>query len=99
MYTRWTSHLTDEEDVLQFKNQIHSARDVLERLRVLLDEDLKALDRSEQDQRIYDLPNWDYRQAHKNGVRQAYAQLQTLINLDQQHDDRKSTSNGRPVRN
>lgn len=90
MYTRWTSHLTDEQDKQNFKNQIYSARNVLERLHVMLEEDKMALDRSEQDQRIYDLPNWDYRQAHKNGVRQSHAQMQQYLNLDQQNDDRKS---------
>lgn len=84
MYTRWTKHLSDDEEIQRFKNSIYSARHVLERLRDLLKEDLESLDKSELDQRIYDLPNWDYRQAHKNGVRQAYNQINLLIDLDQQ---------------
>ena len=84
MYTRWTSHLKTEESKEKFKKEIYSAKSVLERLNAIIKEDENALERSEQDQRIYDLPNWDYRQAHKNGVRQYINTISKFINLDQQ---------------
>lgn len=84
MYSRWTQHLKTEEEKESFKKEIYSARTVLERLLDLLNEDEALLDRSEMDQRIYDIPNWDYRQAHKNGVRQQMHATRLLINLDQQ---------------
>ena len=84
MYTRWTQHLHDTEEKERFKQEVLSAKRVLDRLNEMVTEDLEALDRSEQDQRIYDLPNWDYRQAHKNGTRQYATAMQKLTDLDQQ---------------
>lgn len=84
MYTRWTQHLTTDEEKESFKKEIYSAKRVLERLRDILNEDEEMLDRSEMDQRTYDMPNWDYRQAHKNGNRQAMRALRLLVDLDQQ---------------
>lgn len=84
MYSRWTQNLDTEEDKELFRKEFRSARSVLERLNEMVNEDLNMLDRSEMDQRIYDIPNWEYRQAHKNGVRQYASTIKNLINLDQQ---------------
>lgn len=89
MYSRWTQHLKTEEEKENFKRQIYGARSVLERLADLVNEDEEMLDRSETDQRIYDVPNWDYRQAHKNGNRQYMRAIRLLTTLDQQ----KGTTN------
>lgn len=84
MYTRWTSHLNTEEEKERFKKDIYSAKPVLERLTEIINEDESLLDRSEIDQRIYDVPNWDFRQAHKNGNRQYMHAIRLLTDLDQQ---------------
>lgn len=84
MYSRWTQHLQTEEEKDNFKNSIYSAKPVLERLLEMLNEDEALLDRSEMDQRVYDLPNWSERQAHKNGNRQQMHAIRLLIDLDQQ---------------
>ena len=84
MYTRWTQHLDTDEEKEKFKREIINSRFVLDRIKQMIEEDEKSLDRSEMDQRIYDIPNWEYRQAHKNGVRQYMATIKTLLNLDQQ---------------
>lgn len=84
MYTRWTAHLKTPEEQESFKKEIYSAKRVLEHLKTLIEEDEKMLDRSESDERIYDLPNWDYRQAHKNGVRKYINSIKRLVDLDQQ---------------
>lgn len=84
MYTRWTSHLNTDEEKESFRREIYSAKGVLERLAQIVNEDEEALDRSETDQRIYDSPNWDYRQAHKNGNRQYMRAVRLLTDLDQQ---------------
>lgn len=89
MYTRWTQHLDTEEEKERFKKEIYAARSVLERMAGIIQEDYEALERSEEDQRIYNLPNWDYRQAHKNGIRQYMSMMSNLINLDHQ----KGTTN------
>ena len=84
MYTRWTSHLPTEEEKESFKLEVYSAKRVLERLTQMVNEDEELLDRSEQDQRIYEVPNWDYRQAHKNGNSQYMHAVRLLTDLDQQ---------------
>ena len=84
MYTRWTEHLQTDEEKENFKREVLSARGVLERLLNIINEDESSLDRSEMNQRVYDLPNWAERQAHKNGNRQYMNAIRLLIDLDQQ---------------
>jgi acetyl-CoA carboxylase alpha subunit len=84
MYTRWTSHLKTEQEKENFKNEVLSAKSVLERLTQMIDEDVNQLEKSENDQRVYSIPNWSHLQAHKNGNRQSYATIRQMIDLDQQ---------------
>lgn len=84
MYTRWTEHLKTDDEKNRFKNSLISAKVVLERLQDIIREDEQALDRSETDERIYDEPNWDYRQAHKNGMRKYLNSVKRLTDLDHQ---------------
>jgi len=98
MYSRWTQHLQTEEEKQKFRNDIYSARSVLERLTDLINEDESLLDRSETDQRIYDVPNWEYRQAHKNGLRQYMREVRLMTNLDQQKGTFNDPESTRPNR-
>ncbi len=84
MFSRWTQHLKDPKEKEDFEREIWSAKRVLERQKAIIDEDETALDRSEMNQHIYDLPNWENRQAHKNGNRQYMHTMRILIDLDQQ---------------
>lgn len=83
MYTIWTKHLAEDQKE-RFKSQIIGARDVLERLEEILREEEAQLDRSEIDPNSFDTPNWDYKQAYKNGYRAGLAVMTKLIDLDQQ---------------
>lgn len=84
MYTKWTSHISDPEEQVRFKNQIISAKPVLDRLAQLIREDENNLDRVELSVKQFEVPNWDYRQAFYNGCRTSYTSLKTMIDLDQQ---------------
>ena len=84
MISRWTLHLETEEEKEKFKKEILGSKNVLDRLMNILEEDEKGLNRSEIDPKSYSTPNWDYKQAHKNGMRQYMAQIKALIDLDQQ---------------
>lgn len=87
MLTRWTQHLKNHAEKEEaFKKEIYSAKPVLERLRAIVEEDERTLDRSEMNPEAYTKPNWDYHQAHKNGIRQYLTQIKTLIDLDQQRN-------------
>jgi hypothetical protein len=84
MISAWTDHLKDPEEKERFKKHILSSKAVLDRLQVLMnriDEDYRA---TELNTKIYDLPNWDYRQADMNGGRRVLNTISKLISLDQQ---------------
>jgi hypothetical protein len=93
MYTEWTSHLKSDEAKQNFENQIINSVDVLRRLNAILNHYEKSLDRTETSIDTYALPNWEHRQAHKNGNREIIQRIKTLIDIDQQRikDDPKST--------
>lgn len=84
MYTKWTSHIGDPEVKEAFKSQILSSRVALDRLKTILKEEETGLNRSETDIKSFDQPNWDYRQAYKNGYRASLGFVTKLIDLDQQ---------------
>lgn len=84
MFTRWTSHLKDENEKKRFRETVVSCKPVLDHLRGLLEEMELDLNRAEINPKTYDIPNWDYRQAHNNGYRQCLQYLQKFIDLDKQ---------------
>lgn len=83
MYSVWTKHLKEEEAKERFRNSVLGSKNVLERLDQILDEMDKDIQTQELNTKIYDIPNWDYRQAHTNGMRSQIKMMKRLINLDQ----------------
>lgn len=85
MFTKWTQHLKDPDEVTDFTIEIKSARRVLERLADILKEDLASIEKVEISPKVYDLPNWEHRQAHSNGIKfNANRTISLITNLDQQ---------------
>lgn len=84
MYTKWTQDISDPADKEKFKQRILNARGVLDRLREILEDMERDLERAEINPKNYDVPNWSYRQAHANGFRQCIGLIKDLINLDQE---------------
>lgn len=84
MISAWTDHLKDPEEKERFKKHVLSSKAVLERLQELLNRIEDDYDRTELNTKIYDLPNWDYRQADMNGGRRVLNTVSKIINLDQQ---------------
>lgn len=80
MITKWTSHLPEDQKQ-QFQNTIYSSRTVLERLQQMLDEEKASLEQAEISPRIYETPNWDYKQAHTNGFKSALQMVSRIITL------------------
>jgi len=83
MLLDWTKNLGSEQDKEDFQRRVQNSKEVLDRLSEILTEYEKSLDRSETDLKTYDVPNWDYKQAHKNGYRACLYRIKELINLDQ----------------
>lgn len=84
MYTTWTKHLPTPAEKEGFEKSIKSAKPVLDVLKTILKEQEDLIDRSESDIKVFDQPNWEFRQAFKNGQRSALRSLYTLVDLDHQ---------------
>lgn len=82
MITAWTKNLKTEEEQAKFKKSLISSRHVLGRLQELMDEEKAGLDSAEISPKMYDSPNWDYKQAHNNGFKAALRMVSKLITLD-----------------
>lgn len=82
MITAWTKNLKTEEEQEKFKKSLYASRHVLGRLQELMDEEKSGLDAAEISPKMYDSPNWDYKQAHNNGFRAALKMVSKLITPD-----------------
>jgi len=82
MWIKWTSNLNNETEINDFRNKVYGAKPVLDRIRQLLDEKEAAIDRSEIKLEEYENPNWSHKQAFKNGIRAACADLRLLLTIE-----------------
>jgi hypothetical protein len=80
MISAWTKNLKTSEEVKKFEEAFKAATPVLERFQELLSEKEQEITNQELSSKIYDLPNWDYRQAHFNGFKSAIKLANQLIN-------------------
>lgn len=86
MISKWTQHLTNPEDKKAFENELRGSKNVLNRLKTLMEEQETSLDYQELSLKAYDNPSWSHKQAHVNGIRQCIAFNKTLLNLDLQKE-------------
>ena len=82
MYSKWSSHLPKEEQD-RFQNIVRHSSQVLERLKDIIEEAEQQLENSELTIEAYNNPSWSHKQAHKNGLKQAYRNIKKIITLDQ----------------
>lgn len=91
MFSRWSQHLKTDFEKEQFRSEVQGSKVVLQRQAQILQELEQEIDRVETNPKTYEIPNWDYRQAHNNGFRQCLNIIQKLIDLDQKEpNDRQS---------
>lgn len=83
MITKWTSHLKDEVEKERFKSSILGSKKVLERLMDMVNEIEEEMNSVEVSPKNYEIPNWDYRQAHYNGFRQCLHQLRKILTIEE----------------
>jgi len=95
MYDLWTRHLNNEKDKEDFRKVVQGSKPALKRIKELLDQEEKALDQTELDPKVFDTPNWAYKQAFKNGFRKGLNITQKLVDLDQQETKQQ---NEQPIR-
>lgn len=89
MQANWTKHLKDPEEKAKFATYIWSCRQAFKRQLDLLNEKEAELTDSERSPAQYDNPNWEYRQAHKNGAMEMIGFLKALVDLDQQKEPKR----------
>lgn len=82
MYTKWTQHLRLQADQDNFEKKIYNAKDVLERLKTLLEEKERSFDIAEYSVEDFSSPNWSEKQAFRNGNRAALHYVKTLLDLN-----------------
>lgn len=83
MYSVWTKHLKTDEEKENFKNSIYGSRFVLNRAIEIFQEEEASLNQAMLSNKIYDQPNWDYRQAHTNGFLAGLQFAKKLLTVDQ----------------
>jgi hypothetical protein len=80
----WTAHLQDPEEKQRFINQVAGSKEVLERLRDIIQVKEQELGEAERSQKAYGVPNWDYLQAHRNGYSQGLSAIKKFLTPDQE---------------
>lgn len=83
MISAWTDHLKTEEEKKQFRDVLQGSDLVIDRLIELMKRDYESLSKREVSAKVYDKPNWKYRQAHANGHLECLIAYLNLLNLDQ----------------
>lgn len=84
MISKWTSHCKTQEEKQAFQNRVLGSKEVLDRLQTIVKEMCDEQDSIERNPKLYELPNWDYRQAHLNGFKDCLNKINKILNLDQQ---------------
>lgn len=82
MNLAWTRNLSDQTEIDRFTQSLQNSI-VLDRLYDLLSEMKTEQERTEQGTDQYDNPNWEYRQADRNGYLRALNQIIKLTDPDQ----------------
>ena len=82
MITAWTKHIKEVAEKERYQDSLKASKWILDRQTELLNEMDDALQNQEISPKAYDNPNWDYKQAHCNGYKQAIRDVKRLINLD-----------------
>jgi hypothetical protein len=80
MNTTWAKHLPEDRKA-DFLKTVASSTVALRRLKEILREFDDEVTRAEVSTTDYNTPSWAYRQAHRNGQRQAYKQLKDLLSF------------------
>lgn len=84
MFSVWTKHLKEQDSIERFNNSLLGSKVVLDRAKDIIKEKQDALVKTEKSLEAYNSPNWDYRQAHLNGIYEGFQYVLKLLDLDQQ---------------
>lgn len=84
MISRWTAHLSTDEEKKKFEEMVRTADAVLRRLYDIMQEDYALLCERECSEKDFETPSWSFKQAFRNGSISWFRKLTTLLShLDQ----------------
>ena len=76
----WTAHLQNNpKDKKDFEDQLAHSNNVLARLKTIIEDKEKSIDRAEFSVSSYESPGWSHKQAYLNGRRAELAELKQLL--------------------
>ena len=78
MKTTWTKGLKEDE-AKEVKSDFLAANLLFERMTHMLESKMATMDRAGRSEKLYDCPNWTYRQADICGYNRALAEIISLI--------------------
>lgn len=82
MDVAWTKGKTEEEKKLYFES-LKRVKWAFDDMNKLLDSNLRSVEAAEMSPKVYDNPNWEYRQADANGYKRALRDVKNLTTIDQ----------------
>lgn len=77
----WTKHIKDPEKKEAFEASIRASTTALSRLKEILEEEETNLNIVETSINDFDVPNWEARQAFRNGMRLQIRRTKELLNF------------------
>lgn len=77
----WVKALPTEKERKDFEKILRNSILVLNRLYEILDERQRNLDSQEINPKDFDVPNWAYKQAYRNGQKSILKDLKDLFNF------------------
>jgi hypothetical protein len=80
MKIQWIANLK-EEDKKDFTNLLHNSTTVIDRLKEIVDQEIKSIDRTENSSSSYETPGWSHKQAFLNGKRAALEDIKQLLTI------------------
>ena len=83
MYSVWTKNIKDEKEKDIFRSRVASARQVLQRLDQIIEEQELDYTDASTGLKSFDNPNWALRQAYVAGYIARGKSIRNLIDLDQ----------------
>ena len=83
IYTKWIKHLKGDDKQKEFLSQLMAAKEVITRLKTIIEEEIKSSSLNAKKKESYSNPNWAYLQADNVGETRAYNQILKIISFEE----------------
>lgn len=90
MFITWAKNQPDQAAKTGFERQVVGAKPVLDRLKNILQDNLRDLEESEINIKSFNTPNWAMQQSYKFGYKAALKEIMKLVDLDKQEPPKET---------